>query len=133
MRERCWLRQWWCVIVLSVCLMVCVVVSAPGDEEGGTGRPGYRRRQQVPRHTGRNAVAARGNVCPYTVSKMVSCKVTNGTETYTGKVAIGKRVQFMTMTRPRYVTSFKEVQDTEYGCCPGFYGDNCDNCELYNY
>ncbi|XP_069950605.1 uncharacterized protein [Cherax quadricarinatus] len=58
---------------------------------------------------------------------MVSCKVANGTETYTGKVAIGNRIQFMTMTRPRYVTSFKEVQETDYGCCPGFYGDNCDN------
>nr|XP_053644087.1 uncharacterized protein LOC128696743 [Cherax quadricarinatus] len=69
----------------------------------------------------------KGNFCPYTVSKMVSCKVANGTETYTGKVAIGNRIQFMTMTRPRYVTSFKEVQETDYGCCPGFYGDNCDN------
>ncbi|KAK7073152.1 hypothetical protein SK128_012015, partial [Halocaridina rubra] len=77
------------------------------------------------------------NFCPYTVTKMVSCKVANGTETYTGRVAVGPRVQLMTMQRPRYVTSFKEVQETEYGCCPGFHGSNCDNScfnctQIYN-
>ncbi|KAK4299994.1 hypothetical protein Pmani_027775 [Petrolisthes manimaculis] len=82
--------------------------------------------QHYRRHTRRNAVVGRGNFCPHTVNKMVSCKVANGTETYMGKVAIGKSYQFMTMTRPRYVTSLKEVQETEYGCCPGFHGANCD-------
>ncbi|KAG0717010.1 Collagen alpha-2(IV) chain [Chionoecetes opilio] len=57
---------------------------------------------------------------------MVSCKVANGTETFTGRVAVGQGTKFMTMTRPRFAITFKEVRETEYGCCPGFHGDNCD-------
>ena len=38
------------------------------------------------------------------------------------KISIDSR----TMTRTKYVTSFKEVFETQYGCCPGFHGDNCD-------
>ncbi|XP_076034346.1 uncharacterized protein LOC143021041 isoform X1 [Oratosquilla oratoria] len=82
----------------------------------------------------------RGNYCPYTVAKTVTCKVQNGTETYMGRAAVGKnsyfcrkspnspecQVKFMTMMRPRYVTSYKEVMETEYGCCPGYHGDNCE-------
>ncbi|XP_042225646.1 uncharacterized protein LOC121868791 isoform X2 [Homarus americanus] len=128
MSEWCWWWKWRCVVVLGLLVLVVGVLTPPVDAntEDDNSR-NYRRRQQVPRHNRRNVVVGRGNFCPYTVSKMVSCKVANGTETYMGKVAIGKRIQFMTMTRPRYVTSFKEVQETEYGCCPGFYGDNCDN------
>ncbi|CAL4088116.1 unnamed protein product, partial [Meganyctiphanes norvegica] len=92
-----------------------------------------RSRQHVRRNT--RFQPNSGNLCPYSVGKMVSCKTVNGTETYQGKVQVGQRIQFMTMTRPRYVTSFKEVMETEYGCCPGFHGPNCDlscfNCTEY--
>ncbi|KAF2367746.1 EMI domain [Trinorchestia longiramus] len=66
------------------------------------------------------------NFCPYSVVKTVSCLVPNGTETYQTRVAVGGAFQTMTMERPRLVTSYKEVKETNYACCPGFYGDNCD-------
>ncbi|XP_068242283.1 uncharacterized protein [Palaemon carinicauda] len=123
---------WWkCRSVIVVTLMLAVLAHFP--VEAARRKP---LKRQLRSYGGRG-MSSSGNFCPYTVSKMVSCKVVNGTESYTGRVAVGARIQLMTMQRPRYVTSFKEVQETEYGCCPGFHGSNCDiscfNCtQIYN-
>ncbi|XP_064103285.1 collagen alpha-1(I) chain-like [Macrobrachium nipponense] len=123
---------WWTWrSVVIVTLLIAVLTPFPVE----TGRRKPLKREL--RSYGGRSVSSSGNFCPYTVSKMVSCKVVNGTESYTGRVVVGARIQLMTMQRPRYVTSFKEVQETEYGCCPGFHGSNCDiscfNCtQIYN-
>uniref|UniRef100_A0A0P4W3W6 EMI domain-containing protein n=1 Tax=Scylla olivacea TaxID=85551 RepID=A0A0P4W3W6_SCYOL len=121
----------WVVVMLVVVMVVEVVLGSEAQREAAERgrRRGNRRRSRIESCTRVEAFKKKlkGNFCPYTVSKMVSCKVVNGTETYTGRVAVGQRSRLMTMTRPHYSITFREVQETAYGCCPGFHGDNCDN------
>lgn len=83
----------------------------------------------------------KGNLCAYLVSKTVSCKVQNGTVTYLGRVPPRNGCQtrscqnspsnIRVLRRPRYVTTFKTVDEKVWKCCPGYYGTNCDN-ECFN-
>ncbi|XP_037788519.1 collagen alpha-1(XXVI) chain-like [Penaeus monodon] len=120
MREWC---GWWARRCAVTAVIVTVTTCLLLPPVSAYRRRGNARDYMAP--TKRN-IGTRGNFCPYTVTKMVSCKIANGTQTNGGGWALGKKGELMTMTRPRYVTSFKEVQETEYGCCPGFYGSNCD-------
>ncbi|XP_059352725.1 collagen alpha-1(V) chain-like isoform X2 [Daphnia carinata] len=98
-----------------------------------------------------------GDFCPQPVTRTVSCKVKNGTETYTKMVPrLCKRnwppsqqgssssqssngtpqhvncgMEPRVKERPRLVTTYKQITEMQYRCCPGFFGENCD-MECFN-
>ncbi|XP_041749895.1 collagen alpha-1(XXVI) chain-like isoform X2 [Coregonus clupeaformis] len=90
---------------------------------------------------GTNAV--RRNWCQYTVSKIVSCQVHNGTETLVKRVFQSCRwpgpcsnlISYRTLVRPTYRLTYRQVTALEWRCCPGFLGDDCKeecmNCTGY--
>uniref|UniRef100_UPI00398E59A1 collagen alpha-1(XXVI) chain-like n=1 Tax=Pristiophorus japonicus TaxID=55135 RepID=UPI00398E59A1 len=76
-----------------------------------------------------------GNWCHYTVSKMVSCQVQNGSETLVQRVYQSCRwpghcsslVSYRTIIRPTYKVSYRNVTVLEWRCCPGFMGNSCED------
>ncbi|XP_067126429.1 collagen alpha-1(XXVI) chain-like [Centruroides vittatus] len=85
-----------------------------------------------------------GNWCSYQVSKTVTCKEPNGTETF-----IGRHWQrcwywpypetcggtYRILRRPKYIITYKTVNETVWKCCPGYSGPNCQqgcfNCTKF--
>ncbi|CAB1316496.1 unnamed protein product, partial [Coregonus sp. 'balchen'] len=71
------------------------------------------------------------NWCQYTVSKIVSCQVHNGTETLVKRVFQSCRWPgpcsnlIRTLVRPTYRLTYRQVTALEWRCCPGFLGDDC--------
>ncbi|KAM6422836.1 EMI domain-containing protein 1 isoform 2-T2 [Liasis olivaceus] len=75
--------------------------------------------------------ASRRNWCSYTVTKMVSCHIQNGT--YLQRVFQSCRWpmscsggSYRTVIRPTYKQAFKTVTALEWKCCPGHSGANCE-------
>jgi len=93
-----------------------------------------------------------GSFCSSPVTKKVSCRVKNGTETYTKMVPrlctrkwssstqggnsapVNCGTEARIKIRPKFVTTYKSVTEMQYRCCPGFSGSNCDmecfNCTM---
>ncbi|KAF0305934.1 Collagen alpha-1(XXVI) chain [Amphibalanus amphitrite] len=76
-----------------------------------------------------------GNYCPVSVQRRVTCLVQNGTEEYSAsdyskcyRTGNWNDCQFdVKRRRPRYVTSYKMVNEIQYKCCPGFEGRHCND------
>uniref|UniRef100_S4RSX9 EMI domain-containing protein n=1 Tax=Petromyzon marinus TaxID=7757 RepID=S4RSX9_PETMA len=77
------------------------------------------------------------NWCQYTVTKMVTCQVQNGSETYTQRLYQSCRwplrcsniVSYRTLIRPMYRVTYRTVSAFEWRCCPGFMGPSCEEGE----
>ncbi|XP_054456970.1 collagen alpha-1(XXVI) chain isoform X2 [Anoplopoma fimbria] len=91
------------------------------EQRSSTGPPGTGSRTQL------------RNWCQYTVSRTVSCKVHNGTETSVQRVFQGCRwpgpcpkvISYRTLIRPSFKVTYKLVTALEWRCCPGFVGEEC--------
>lgn len=75
----------------------------------------------------------KGNWCSYQTTKLVPCKETNGTETYVGRVWQRCRnyqyncgESYRVLSRPKYVTTYKTVNETQWKCCQGYCGAFCE-------
>lgn len=75
----------------------------------------------------------KGNWCSYQTTKLVPCKEVNGTETYVGRVWQRCRnyqyncgETYRVLSRPKYVTTYKTVNETQWKCCQGYCGALCD-------
>ncbi|XP_071945552.1 uncharacterized protein [Antedon mediterranea] len=84
------------------------------------------------------------NFCEFKVTKMVSCKVRNGTTRSRERYPLWCSYQqvrnnlnhipnpscfpeqYRIVFRPRYITAYKPVDTVERQCCPGFSGQKCD-------
>ncbi|KAJ6659144.1 hypothetical protein lerEdw1_019447 [Lerista edwardsae] len=71
------------------------------------------------------------NWCSYTVTRMVSCHIQNGT--YLQRVFQSCRWpmgctggSYRTIVRPTYKQAYKTVTALEWKCCPGHTGANCE-------
>ncbi|XP_062815804.1 collagen alpha-1(XXVI) chain isoform X2 [Anolis carolinensis] len=70
--------------------------------------------------------------CHYTVSRVVSCQVQNGSETVIQRVYQSCRWPgpcanlVRTLIRPTYKISYRTATALEWRCCPGFTGSNCE-------
>ncbi|KAK9412430.1 collagen alpha-1XXVI chain [Crotalus adamanteus] len=79
-----------------------------------------------------NAFANRRHWCHYTVTRMVSCQVQNGSETVIQRVYQSCRWPgpcanlVRTLIRPTYKIAYRTVTALEWRCCPGFTGSNCE-------
>nr|XP_020480148.1 collagen alpha-1(XXVI) chain-like isoform X2 [Monopterus albus] len=91
------------------------------EQSGIMGSPGSGSRTQL------------RNWCQYTVSKTVSCKVHNGTETAVQRMfqscrwpgPCSKVISYRTVIRPSFKVTYKQVTALEWRCCPGFVGEEC--------
>ncbi|XP_043574869.1 collagen alpha-1(XXVI) chain-like [Chiloscyllium plagiosum] len=80
-----------------------------------------------------SAANSRRNWCLYTVSKIVSCQVQNGSQTLVQRVYqschwpahCSSLVSYRTIIRPTYKLAYKNVTALEWRCCPGFMGGSC--------
>ncbi|XP_015225707.1 PREDICTED: collagen alpha-1(XXVI) chain-like [Cyprinodon variegatus] len=100
------------------------------EQSTGTGSPG----------TG----SSHRNWCQYTVSRTVTCKVHNGTETTVQRVMQGCRwpgpcskvISYRTIIKPSFKIMYKQITALEWRCCPGFVGlecrEECMNCTSFN-
>ncbi|XP_033108510.1 collagen alpha-1(XXVI) chain-like isoform X2 [Anneissia japonica] len=84
------------------------------------------------------------NFCDLKISKMVTCKVRNGTTRTMERYPIWCNyqqqrnsynnipnpsctpAQYRIIFRPKYITAYKSVETIERQCCPGFSGPKCD-------
>uniref|UniRef100_A0ABM5EMK7 Collagen alpha-1(XXVI) chain isoform X2 n=1 Tax=Pogona vitticeps TaxID=103695 RepID=A0ABM5EMK7_9SAUR len=79
-----------------------------------------------------NGFSSRRNWCHYTVTRMVSCQLQNGSETVIQRVYQSCRWPgpcanlVRTLIRPTYKISYRTVTALEWRCCPGFTGSNCE-------
>ncbi|XP_072325211.1 collagen alpha-1(XXVI) chain-like isoform X2 [Scyliorhinus torazame] len=99
-----------------------------GSPEQAAGQPG-------------SVARGRRNWCPYTVSKIVSCHVQNGSvgllqRIYQGCHWPGHCSSLVrTILRPTYKLTYKNMTALEWRCCPGFMGisceDECMNCTKF--
>ncbi|XP_061461402.1 collagen alpha-1(XXVI) chain isoform X2 [Rhineura floridana] len=88
--------------------------------------------EQSPGGASGNGFANRRHWCQYTVTRMVSCQVQNGSETVIQRVYQSCRWPgpcanlVRTLIRPMYKISYRTVTALEWRCCPGFTGRNCE-------
>ncbi|XP_072445369.1 collagen alpha-1(XXVI) chain-like isoform X2 [Chiloscyllium punctatum] len=88
-----------------------------------------------------SAANSRRNWCLYTVSKIVSCQVQNGSQTLVQRVYQSCHWPahcsslVRTIIRPTYKLAYKNVTALEWRCCPGFMGGSCQeacmNCTKF--
>ncbi|XP_059511257.1 collagen alpha-1(XXVI) chain isoform X2 [Stegostoma tigrinum] len=126
------------LLLLSCLLQVLAVPSAAAFHHPFTAAALQPR---SPEPAAGQSASSRRNWCPYTVSKIVSCQVQNGSQTLVQRVYQSCHWPahcsslVRTIIRPTYKLAYKNVTALEWRCCPGFMGSSCQeecmNCTKF--